>query len=294
MSKIDEELKKLKMRNEGKRIKLRYQRNTKTGSISMYLDLSDQQRSREFLRIILQGKDETFKADKEKLKLAINMRDQRENEFLSSKTGFQLDNQRVDFLTYFRMLSEHPGKHESYKHSFMKFQQFCKGKVVYFDQIDRRYCEQFADFLINDDIKSSTANLYFKKFVATLNHAIKNEIIDIPLWDDEKTRAFITSRIEDIRQAMQFPDDFIPPCNATERWQSESQYAVYKTDGKRALRVFPTMQEAEDFVQSHKDADNLSIVTREDTPKRCMNYCAVNQFCHYYRDVLALPIHNTA
>ncbi len=39
---------------------------------------------------------------------------------------------------------------------------------------------------------------------------------------------------------------------------------------------------------------NLYIVTREDTPKRCMNYCAVNQFCHYYRDVLALPIPKTA
>ena len=209
MSKIDEELKKLKIRNEGKRIKLRYQRNTKTGSISMYLDLSDQQRSREFLRIILQGKDETFKADKDKLKLAINMRDQRENEFLSSKTGFQLDNQRVDFLTYFRMLSEQPGKHESYKHSFMKFQQFCKGKVVYFDQIDRRYCEQFADFLINDDIKSSTANLYFKKFVATLNHAIKNEIIDrnpskgIVIKHQSAKREFLT--IDEIRLLVDTP-----------------------------------------------------------------------------------------
>ena len=120
------------------------------------------------------------------------------------------------------------------------------------------------------------------------------ETIDIAMWNDDQTRAFIASRIEDIRQAMQFPDDFIPPCTAAERWQSEPQYAVYKTGGKRALRVFPTMQEAEGFLANHKDAANLHIVTREDTPKRCMNYCAVNQFCHYYRDVLALPIPKTA
>lgn len=111
------------------------------------------------------------------------------------------------------------------------------------------------------------------------------ETIELELWDQDRTLALIEERVQDIKANMELPDDMIPECSRRERWQSEPKYAVYKEDGKRALRVFETKEEAEDFKQEHKDKDKLSIQTRNDLPKRCMEYCPVSSFCHYYQEI---------
>ena len=118
------------------------------------------------------------------------------------------------------------------------------------------------------------------------NYPRQVETISIPLWDQEQVKSFISERVQDIRASMELPDDMIPECSCKERWQAETQYAVYKQGGTRAMRVFPTKDEADTYVASHKDAAQLSIVIRQELPKRCMDYCPVNSFCHYYQTLM--------
>lgn len=111
------------------------------------------------------------------------------------------------------------------------------------------------------------------------------EVINIDVWTDAEVEHYLLTRIAEIKEALTLPDDFIPECSTHERWQPETQYAVYKAGGSRALRVLATYEEAEAFISNHKDSDNLRIITRQETPRRCLNYCPVNQFCHFFREM---------
>jgi len=117
------------------------------------------------------------------------------------------------------------------------------------------------------------------------NYPRQVESIAIPLWDNDRVRAFIAERVKEIREAMELPDDMIPECSYRDRWQSETQYAVYKQGGNRAMRVFDTQSEAEAYMSSHKDVAQLVLVARSEAPKRCLDYCPVNRFCHYFQSL---------
>jgi hypothetical protein len=129
---------------------------------------------------------------------------------------------------------------------------------------------------------------------AEANYPKQVETIEIPLWDEQQTLAFMRSRIADLRAAAELPDDLIPECSREERWQSETQYAVFKADGKRALRVFTSRDEADAYIREHKDAAQLQIVIREEAAKRCLDYCPVKDYCHYYRGLTPLTIESLA
>jgi hypothetical protein len=109
------------------------------------------------------------------------------------------------------------------------------------------------------------------------------ERISLELWDREKTEAFLRERIHEIKSNESLPDDLIPECSPSERWEAPDTFAVMKPGGKRALRVFDNVLEAREFALGHKDADNLVVMARSEPPKRCVDFCPVNRFCHYYR-----------
>ncbi len=108
------------------------------------------------------------------------------------------------------------------------------------------------------------------------------ETIVLKLWDDAAVLCFLRERISELRSFDELTDDMIPECSPAERWQANDQFAVYKTGANRALRLFDSREEAEAFRDGHKDAAQLHIVVRGETPKRCQDYCTVNQFCHFF------------
>lgn len=109
------------------------------------------------------------------------------------------------------------------------------------------------------------------------------ERISLELWDKEKTEVFMRERIAELKANESLPDDLIPECTPEERWEAPDTFAVMKPGGKRALRVFDNVLEAREFALGHKDADNLVVVARSEPPKRCLDFCPVNRFCHYFR-----------
>jgi len=104
------------------------------------------------------------------------------------------------------------------------------------------------------------------------------QIVEIPMWDDDKCERFIASRIK-----AHFEDE--PTCSPEERWQSETTYAVKKEGRKTALKVCESHEKAETFIEGHKDEKKLSVEVREGVARRCRDYCQVKRWCPVFLEI---------
>lgn len=95
-------------------------------------------------------------------------------------------------------------------------------------------------------------------------------IIDVPVWSDEETLAYIKERIH----LHQLADGGAHvPCNDEERWYSGTRFALMKDGGKRAIKVADTREELGD------PAKGYFIEERKGGYRRCEEYCEVAPFC---------------
>jgi hypothetical protein len=106
-------------------------------------------------------------------------------------------------------------------------------------------------------------------------------MLDIPMWDSYKTEAYIRERLNmhrDAKLAADFNEE-LPQCSPQERWMSETTYAVKREGRKTAIRVYKTIEEANQLAEKEKGY----VETRLGEPKRCTgNYCGVAEFCDQY------------
>jgi len=105
-------------------------------------------------------------------------------------------------------------------------------------------------------------------------------MVDIPLWSFEERDAYVRGRVK-IHQDAEFQrltGEDLPPCSSEERWKKEDSFAVKKSGNKRALRVFDSMEQAEEYMK-----DGMEIEVRKGKCVRCEdNYCKVAEFCDQY------------
>jgi len=110
-------------------------------------------------------------------------------------------------------------------------------------------------------------------------------MIDIPLWDSVKTETYVRTRLEMHRaakQAQEFGED-LQPCTDEERWMSETIYAVKREGRKTAIRVFKSIDEANELAEKEKGY----VEERKGEPKRCTgDFCGVAQWCKQYQGEL--------
>lgn len=100
-------------------------------------------------------------------------------------------------------------------------------------------------------------------------------VIDLNIWDYEKTEQFMRDRIENMRQKT--------PCTKDERWEKPTKYAVMKEGRKSAVKLFENEDLAKDFLNSNKDKEKMHIDTRLGECTRCKDYCSVNKWCDFYK-----------
>lgn len=111
------------------------------------------------------------------------------------------------------------------------------------------------------------------------------EMVDVPMWDSIKTEVYIRERLNMHRDAKVSADfgDALPDCSDLERWQTETIYAVKREGRKTAIRLFKTIEEANELALKEKGY----VETRLGEPKRCTgNYCGVAQWCEQYQGEL--------
>ena len=111
--------------------------------------------------------------------------------------------------------------------------------------------------------------------------------IDIPLWSEQEQLQFFKDRVS-FHRSSEFKhsmDGELPLCSDEDRWKREDTFRVIKKGRKRAIRVLPSLKEAEEFLGSNEDG--LSIEISKGESIRCGAYCNVAQFCNQYKEELA-------
>ena len=111
--------------------------------------------------------------------------------------------------------------------------------------------------------------------------------LDIPLWSEQEQLQFFKDRVS-FHRSSEFKhsmDGELPLCSDEDRWKREDTFRVVKKGRKRAIRVLPSLKEAEEFLGSNEDG--LSIEVSKGESIRCGAYCNVAQFCNQYKEELA-------
>ncbi|HVA98472.1 MAG TPA: site-specific integrase [Bacteroidia bacterium] len=189
------------------KIHLRQRKHSKKGKISLYLEIYKGtikkadgsitgNRAYEYLNLYLIDKPRTpidKQHNKETLKLAENIKAKRELEIQNGQYGFTSGfKQSTNFIEYFKELTEkrkqsagNYGNWDSALKHLIKF----TGTEVTFKDVDKKFCEGFKDYLLNEaktkskdgksgkNLSSACAASYFAKLVACLNKAVDEEII---------------------------------------------------------------------------------------------------------------------
>ena len=110
-------------------------------------------------------------------------------------------------------------------------------------------------------------------------------MVDIPMWDAVKAETYVRERLEAHRTSKLSADfgEALQECSPEERWMSETTYAVKREGRKTAIRVFKTIEEANELAEREKGY----VETRLGEPKRCTgDYCGVAQWCDQYQGEL--------
>lgn len=110
-------------------------------------------------------------------------------------------------------------------------------------------------------------------------------VVDIPVWDSYTAETFVRDRLR-MHQKAKVARDFseeLQDCTDEERWMSETVFAVKREGRKTAIKLFKSIEEANDLAEKEKGY----VETRKGEPKRCTgNYCGVNQWCKQYQKEL--------
>lgn len=106
------------------------------------------------------------------------------------------------------------------------------------------------------------------------------QMIQIPMM--QSMDALINHRLELHRDSkyLHAMGDELPRCSDEERWFSETTYAVRREGRKTAIRVFKTIEEANELAVKEKGY----VETRKGEPRRCTgDYCGVARWCTQYQ-----------
>lgn len=103
-------------------------------------------------------------------------------------------------------------------------------------------------------------------------------VVPIKLWTNEECKEKIKAQVLKHKEALAQ----LPLCSEKDQWTQPGKWAVMKTGGKRAVRLYDSHAEALVHLSDANDS-KLSIVERKGVKTRCEQYCSVKNFCDQYR-----------
>jgi len=108
------------------------------------------------------------------------------------------------------------------------------------------------------------------------------EVLEYELLPALEVEGFIEERVRLHQDTEKMPDDLLPGCTPEERWEKPTTWAAMKPGGKRAVRVFESEAEANEYI---KNNPALEIIMRPGQCIRCERYCKVNKWCNFWASI---------
>lgn len=111
-------------------------------------------------------------------------------------------------------------------------------------------------------------------------------VIDIPVWSEKETDAYIEDRVLKLLNASRIDDKSLAltyPCSREEMWQNLKDCCVMKKGGKRATKICRSIEEAEQYIKDKGLPSSYQPIERYEKRKRCLRYCPVSNHCHQHR-----------
>lgn len=100
--------------------------------------------------------------------------------------------------------------------------------------------------------------------------------LELPIWKDEATQAFISHRIKIHEDAKAGKECW---CTADDTWERPAVYAVKKPGNKRAIKLYESLA----LAKQHAKTAGLEIEQRPAERPRCANYCRCAPFCDQWK-----------
>lgn len=112
------------------------------------------------------------------------------------------------------------------------------------------------------------------------------ELINIPVWDMDRAKAFTEERVRLHLEAEGMSTENLPLCTEEERWQKGDGYAVMLHGEKRARHLASNKQDALHYIATELRPEQVAIAkveSRVSDPRRCTSWCPVRFHCAYGR-----------
>lgn len=184
------------------KVHLRQRKQTKSGKISLYLEIykgtvktedgkTKAIRDYEYLELYLKDNPQTKQerqTNKETLELAKSIKAKRELEIKNGQYGFKRSgSSNADFMELFRsQRDKRENKENTYNNwdsTYKHFTNFIGSDSLPFKRIDKKLCEEFLEYLQNvkktdgNTLASATVNSYYTKFRSALKTAVKKRYL---------------------------------------------------------------------------------------------------------------------
>lgn len=103
--------------------------------------------------------------------------------------------------------------------------------------------------------------------------------LPIPLWEREKTIAFMKERVVLHRQASKE----LPECSDEDRWAKAPKFALMKKNQKKAVKLYDRKSDADAHASTNPAL--LFVQTRPGEQTRCQFYCGAKAFCEQFKQL---------
>ena len=164
-------------------VKLR-EKQLKSGQISFYLDIyHNKTRWYEFLEIHIH-KNRPSPDDKEKKRLAQEIRTKREHELIVEDNGLNDRKKKLAcFVKYFEDYVNERNQVGAYYGTFINLKKFAGTQTVPFAKVNAVWLKDFEKYLLGQ-VSNNTTIRYMKSINGALNQAIRQRIINRHPWND--------------------------------------------------------------------------------------------------------------
>lgn len=111
---------------------------------------------------------------------------------------------------------------------------------------------------------------------------VKKIRFDFTEKDFVEIEQWLNNKFQEIQLAEQLPDNELPLCTPSERFNNGGKWAVMNGNNKRAVRVLDSQEEAERYMETTGKGTHVEHRPGED--KKCQDYCSVSEFCSYWQE----------